>query len=608
MCGIVGYTGPREVSKILLDGLRRLEYRGYDSAGIAVADGNAISLVKCKGRVNDLSYKLIKTPVNGFTGIGHTRWATHGEPSEINSHPHVSGSGKIYLVHNGIIENYVELRKFLQKQGFSFSSETDSEVIAHLVEFHYDGDLKKAVMRAMHELQGSYALSVLSTDHEGMLVVAKKESPLIIGLGVNENFVASDIPAFLEHTDKILVLDDWEVAVITQKRVDVFNQLGSIVEKKEIKVDWTIDAAEKGGFDHFMMKEISEIPSALNAVVSSSIVEGNVHFECLQSDQQLGSTVERVHIVACGTAYHSGLIGRCLIEKLAGIPVDVEVASEFRYRDFMVGKNDLVVVISQSGETLDTLLAMKKAQSCGCKVLAIVNVVGSTIARSADYVLYTSAGPEISVASTKAYNNQVAMLTLFASYLASMRGNIDPLTLKKFNLDLLQLSNNASVLVGNRKKIQEFASEHYNATSIFYLGRGLDYALAMEGSLKLKEISYIHSEAYAGGELKHGTIALIEKGTLCVCAVTQSHLVDKMITNMVEVRTRGALILAITQEQYKDKVGQVADCLITIPNSNDLLSATSAVIPMQLFAYYVAVMKGCDVDKPRNLAKSVTVE
>jgi len=608
MCGIVGYTGPREACDILVDGLRRLEYRGYDSAGVAIANGNAISLVKCKGRVDDLSKKLKGSPLEGGAGIGHTRWATHGEPSEINSHPHVSGFGKIYVVHNGIIENFSELKAFLQEHGYGFSSETDSEVIAHLVEYHYKGDLKEAVMAALHELEGSYAISVLSTDHEGMLIAAKKESPLVIGLGKGEMFIASDIPAVINHTSDFLILEDREIAVLTPNKVELFNHLGVVAEKKEMKVDWVVDSAEKDGFDHFMMKEIYDIPLALSALLNPLIIEGSVRFDKLQLDQQIGSTVERIHFVACGTAYHSAIIGREIIEKLAGIPVDVEVASEFRYRRFLAGKNDLVVIISQSGETLDSLLALKKAKSQGCKVLSIVNVVGSSIARASDYVLYINAGPEISVASTKAYNNQVALLTVFASWLAQMRFSLDPKVLIELNSGLLRMPKLAQEILENRSVIQAFASEHYNANSIFYLGRGVDYALAMEGSLKLKEISYIHSEAYAGGELKHGTIALIEPGTLCVTPVTQGDLIDKMVSNMIEVKSRGAVVFAITQERYREKVSNVADCTVTIPNCDDLLAPALAVIPMQLFAYYVAVLKGCDVDQPRNLAKSVTVE
>lgn len=608
MCGIVGYIGNKDAKPILIDCLKKLEYRGYDSAGIAILNNGVTSVVKSKGRLAVLEEKLNHVTIEGTIGIGHTRWATHGEPSDVNSHPHVSKNGKIAVVHNGIIENYIQIKEFLSAKGYEFKSETDTEVVAHLIEHNYDGDLIKAVLKTLNDLEGAYALGVLSTDHPDMFVAARKDSPLIVGLGKNENYIASDIPAILKYTRDILILEDKEVACITRDKVDIYNHLGEKQQRDIFRVDWDVSAAEKGGFEHFMMKEIFEEPSAVKATISPRIKGNEIVLDKLTITDEMIQNCEKIHIIACGTAYHAGVVGKYIMEKLARIPVEAEIASEFRYRDPIVNENHLTIVISQSGETLDTFMAMREAKKRGSRTLAIVNVVGSSIAREADDVLYTWAGPEIAVASTKAYNTQLSALYLVALLFARKKGLLDDGRYHHYLAQLQQMPDMIDKVLNKREEIQKFASKHFNAKSIFYIGRGLDYALSMEGSLKLKEISYIHSEAYAGGELKHGTIALIEEGTLVVCSLTQDQLFEKMIGNVREVKARGAVVLAITCEKHASDVAKIADSVITIPDVDSLLAPIAAVTSMQLFAYYVAVMKGNDVDKPRNLAKSVTVE
>ncbi|AUS96776.1 glutamine--fructose-6-phosphate transaminase (isomerizing) [Clostridium thermosuccinogenes] len=607
MCGIVGYIGERCAAPILINGLKKLEYRGYDSAGVAVFDNGALKVVKCKGRLKCLEEKVANETLEGKVGIGHTRWATHGEPNDVNSHPHISNSGKIAVVHNGIIENYIKLKEFLQSKGYNFESDTDTEVVAHLVDYNYKGDLKEAVMSTISELEGSYALGVICSDCPDMFLAARKDSPLIVGLGRGENFIASDIPAILEHTRDIYILEDKEIAVLDKDNVKVFNIYGTEVKKEVFHVNWDVAAAEKSGYKHFMMKEMCEEPKVLKDTISPRIKDGKIVLDSINIEPEYLENINRIHIVACGTAYHAGVVGKYLIEKLARIPVEVDVASEFRYRDPLLSDKDLVIIISQSGETIDTLFALRESKRKGARVLSIVNVVGSSIARESDEVLYTWAGPEIAVASTKAYNTQLAVLYLIACDFAKKRGTIDDEQLERIIEQLKEMPSVVDKVLQNKEAIQKFSSEHYNAKSIFFIGRGLDYALSMEGSLKLKEISYIHSEAYAGGELKHGTIALIEKGTLVVCPMTQDDLLEKMISNIREVKARGAVVLAITQEKNKE-VEKVADVVIKIPDVDPLVAPIAAITSMQLFAYYMAVQKGCDVDKPRNLAKSVTVE
>ncbi len=607
MCGIVGYIGKKDSVQILINGLKKLEYRGYDSAGIAVMDEAGVKVVKCKGRLSQLEQKLLGERISGSVGIGHTRWATHGEPNDINSHPHISQSGRIAVVHNGIIENYLDLKRFLAAKGYVFLSDTDTEIIAHLVEYHYRGDLVGAVIETLNELEGSYALGVLCGDRPDMFVAARKDSPLIAGIGDGGNFIASDIPAILEHTRDVYILEDKEIVSLTCDKINIYDIHGMVISKKVYHVAWDVDAAEKDGYEHFMIKEICEEPKVLRDTINARIPGDKIVFDDMKISADYLKKIKKIFIVACGTAYHAGVVGKFAIERLARLPVEVELASEFRYRDPLVDSSTLVIIISQSGETLDSLFALREAKKRGARILSIVNVVGSSIARESDDVLYTRAGPEIAVASTKAYNTQLAVLYLFAVMLALELKQIDDAKAIDLAHKLKKIPDAIGSILSGRERIQRFASQHYNAHSIFFIGRGLDYALAMEGSLKLKEISYIHSEAYAGGELKHGTIALIEKGTLVICSMTQDFLADKMINNIKEVKARGAVVLAIARQSDRN-IDDIADKVIPIPDIEPLLSPIAAVTPMQLFAYYVAVQKGCDVDKPRNLAKSVTVE
>jgi len=608
MCGIVGYVGKRKALPILIDGLKKLEYRGYDSAGVAVYNDYEINVVKSKGRLAVLEEKTASENLTGTLGIGHTRWATHGEPNYINSHPHMSQSENIAVVHNGIIENYLKLKDFLIKKGYTFKSETDTEVIAQLVEYHYKGDLVEAVMETIEELEGSYALGVICKDCSDTFVAAKKDSPLVVGLGDGENYIASDIPAILEHTRDIYILEDKEIVVLKADSVKIMNSFGTEINRDVYHVNWDVSAAEKGGYEHFMMKEMCEEPKCIRDTISPRIKNENIILDDIKITREQLQGIEKIFIVACGTAYHAGVVAKYVIEKLARIPVEVDVASEFRYRDPLVSDKNLVIIISQSGETLDTLAALREAKSRGARILSIVNVVGSSIARESNDLLYTWAGPEIAVASTKAYNTQLCALYLVAIDFAHKLGRISEEMYKSLQTELMKVPDIVDEVLKIKDVVQKFASEHFNAKSIFFIGRGLDYALSMEGSLKLKEISYIHSEAYAGGELKHGTIALIEKGTLVVCPMTQDNLMEKMVSNIVEVKARGAVIMAITTEKNRQQVEKVADVVVNIPDINPLLAPIAAVTPLQLFAYYMAVQKGCDVDKPRNLAKSVTVE
>jgi glucosamine--fructose-6-phosphate aminotransferase (isomerizing) len=622
MCGIVGYVGEKLSLPILINGLKKLEYRGYDSAGVAFIDDESLRIIKKCGRLNILETVLREshyldevTPEEHSSihiGIGHTRWATHGAPSDENSHPHYSGSGRICVVHNGIIENYIELRDALRQKGYTFVSETDSEVLAQLIEYHYStgngqGDLFAAVQTALHEVEGSYGLGVLCADNPDTMIAARKDSPLVIGLGNHENLIASDIPALLSYTREAMILEDREIAILTKDNVRIYDLHANRVEREPIYIDWDAEAAEKGGFEHFMMKEINEEPKALQNTIAPKIRGGDINMEGFPFTREDLQKAKSIHIVACGTAFYAGNVGKYVIEKLCRIPVITDVASEFRYRDPIIDENSIVIIISQSGETLDTLAAMREAKRRGAKTMAIVNVVGSSIARDADYVVYTAAGPEIAVASTKAYNTQVASLNLLAVKMAFMLGTIDQDQYLTYQKELLEIPGKVQQVLAMQDDIQRFASQHFNAESIFFIGRGLDYALSMEASLKLKEISYIHSEAYPGGELKHGTIALIEKGTLVVCPLTQDALIDKMLSNIQEVKARGAVILGICTEK-QPKVAEVCDQVFVIPDIDPLFSPCVAVTPCQMFAYYMAVYKGCDVDKPRNLAKSVTVE
>jgi len=589
MCGIIGCTGDFNTADVLLDGLRKLEYRGYDSAGIAVMCNGKIEVIKCKGRISGLSEKIKGSDFSSCnSGIGHTRWATHGEPNDINSHPHISDSGLFCVVHNGIIENYVEIREDLIENGYKFLSETDSEVIAHLLEFNYEGDVIRAIHDTVSQLEGSYALGVICSVTPDKIYSARKDSPLVLGMTPSGGLIASDIPAILGHTRDIFIAEDGEIACIGTDEISFYNSLGLLIDKDSITVDWEAGAAEKGGYEHFMLKEIHEEPEAVRKTLANK-----------ELNELVITRPERIYIIACGTAYHAGVVGKYIIEETAGIPVEVDLASEFRYKNPIIGANSLAVIISQSGETIDTLFAMRKAKELGARVLALVNVVGSSIAREADDVFYTRAGPEIAVASTKAYSTQLAAIFMLAGRLSG--GMIS-------ESDLNKIPGMLESILEHKDAVQRYASELYGGKSIFFIGRGLDYALSMEGSLKLKEISYIHSEAYAGGELKHGTIALIEEGTPVICSMTQPHIFSKMASNLMEVKARGARVLVITTEKLASKAREITDMVLIIPDVLPVLAPITAVTPMQLFAYYCSVLKGCDVDKPRNLAKSVTVE
>ena len=611
MCGIIGYVGHQEAAPILLDGLERMEYRGYDSAGIAVRTIDGLQVKKSKGRLQVLS-DMVRggADLPGTLGIGHTRWATHGEPNDINAHPHVSEGGNIALVHNGIIENYMELKDYLMSKGVKFTSETDSEVVAQLLEFHYNEchDILEAVGRVLRRIEGSYALGIISSDMPDALIAARKDSPLILGYGADGNYIASDVTAVIMYTREVAYMDDGEIAVITPDGINVFTSEMDPVEKEHKTVDWDVSAAEKGGYPHFMFKEIMEQPDAIRRTVFPRIRDGRVVLDDITITKEYLDSVTKVFIVACGSSYHVGMVSKYNWERLLRRPVEVALASEFRYSDPLVDENSLVIIISQSGETLDTMAAMREAKRRGGRILAIVNVVGSSIAREADDVLYTWAGPEIAVATTKAYSTQLALMDLVGLYLADLEGTVSAEEYAAVVEELQLLPEKMEKVLEKKEDIQYFASRYFNHNSVFFIGRNLDYAMGMEGSLKLKEISYIHSEAYASGELKHGTISLVESGTLVVGLGTYVPLFDKAMSNVVEVKARGAEVLAVTVESMKEKMEKNADAIVAVPDTHLVVQPSLGIVPLQLFSYYVALMRGCDIDKPRNLAKSVTVE
>lgn len=609
MCGIVGYIGQKEVVPILIDGLKRLEYRGYDSAGVTVYQDGKLNTTKAVGRLSKLEQILSESPLPGNLGIGHTRWATHGRPSDRNAHPHQDCNRKISVVHNGIIENYIHLKEWLQEKGHMFTSETDTEVIPHLIEEFFKGDLAAAVREALKKIEGAFGLVVVSDDCPDKFVVARKASPLIIGLGQGENFVASDIPAILPYTRETYILNDGEMAVISAAEVVVTDFSGNPVQKSVYHVAWDMEAAEKGGFEDFMLKEIHEQPRAIRDTLAGKLDlnEMKVTLPEVKLTPEFVKELSKVHIVACGTAYHAGLVGKYLIEKLARIPVEVDVASEFRYRNPIVAKDSLTIIISQSGETADTLAAMREAKQLGSRILAITNVVGSSVAREAEDLILTLAGPEIAVASTKAYTTQLLSVSLFAIYLAQHRGTISDNDRLALVQALQNMPNQIEKVLNTETKIKDFADDFKGCEDIFFIGRGLDYAVSQEGALKLKEISYIHAEAYAAGELKHGTLALIIEGVPVFALVTQGDLYDKMISNIKEVKARDATVVAVANAG-DNETGKSVDYVLHIPLTHSMLTPILSVVPLQLFAYYAAKARGCDVDKPRNLAKSVTVE
>lgn len=608
MCGIVGYFGLREAAPILVEGLEKLEYRGYDSAGVAILSEEGIEVSKCKGRLANLENRLMENPLEGNIGIGHTRWATHGEPSDVNSHPHSNAKVSVSVVHNGIIENYLRLRDWLTSKGYEFLSETDTEVIPNLIDYYYKGNLIEAVMKAVSKMEGSYAIGVVCSKEPDKLVAVRKDSPLIVGLGKDEYFIASDIPAVLNHTRDIYLLEDKEFVVLTKDGVTILNEMGETINKEVYHVTWNADAAEKGGYEDFMLKEIHEQPKAIKDTLTSRIsLDHDIVLDKITITEETLKNIDRIYMVACGTAYHAAVVGKYVIEKLAKIPVEVDIASEFRYRDPLITEKSLIMVVSQSGETADTLAVLRDGKKKGARVIAITNVVGSSASREADDVLYTWAGPEIAVASTKAYVTQLIAMYIIALHFASLKKTLSQDEIYNIKKALLELPALAEETLNHKDVLQKFASQTYMERDMFFLGRGLDYAVSMEGSLKLKEISYIHSEAYAGGELKHGPIALIEKGTVVIATLTQKDLIDKMVSNIKEVVTRGAKVMAITIEGNKD-IEKTVDSVIYIPETLDILSPVLSVISLQLISYYMAKQKACDVDKPRNLAKSVTVE
>lgn len=606
MCGIVGYIGKGRAVPVLLNGLSKLEYRGYDSAGISVYE-DGIRTIKAKGRLANLAEKLQGQEHPAQIGIGHTRWATHGAPSDRNSHPHNSRNGKISVVHNGIIENYLELKKELEEKGYPFVSETDTEVVAQLFEDLYDGDMISTTAKLLHRVRGAYALGILCSDHPDTLIAVRKDSPLLIGLGDGENYIASDIPALLEYTRDYYLMEENEIAVLRKDSVHLYDLDGKEIHKEVYHVTWDVAAAEKGGYDYFMMKEIMEQPEALKKTIQPRLHENEVQLAELSLTAAEIKACGRIHIVACGSAWHAGIVGKYVLEEITRIPVEVDIASEFRYRNPILQKGDLCIIISQSGETADTLAALREAKKNGIKVLSIVNVVGSSIARESDDVLYTWAGPEIAVATTKGYTTQLSVLYLIALHFARLRGTMADAAYHAAVAELAKLPERTAEILKLDANMAEIAKHYAFGKDVFIIGRGLDYAAAMEASLKLKEISYLHSEAYAAGELKHGTISLIEEGTPVVAIATQESLFEKLLSNVKEVKARGAKVLAIVPEGSA-AMEEVADDVVYLPRAGSLFTASYNVLPMQLFAYYIAVARGCDVDKPRNLAKSVTVE
>ncbi len=608
MCGIVGYSGNQQAAPILMEGLRKLEYRGYDSAGVAVCDEGKIQVYKTRGRLNVLA-ELIHDgkDVRGCVGIGHTRWATHGEPSDLNSHPHVSTSGRFAVVHNGIIENYMKLKEKLIHRGYRFVSDTDTEIVANMVDYYYNGNMLQTMAKVLHRLEGSYALGVICQDAPDEIIAVRKDSPLVVGLSEEGNYIASDIPAILSHTRTMMQLQDDEIVVLRKNGVKVYNTDLEEIPKEPFTVTWDVSSAEKGGYEHFMFKEIMEQPAAVRNTVHPRIQNGTVAFEGLHFTQEELAHFQKIFIVACGSAYHVGVLGKYIIEATVRIPTEAVLASEFRYCNPLVDAHTLMIVISQSGETADTLAALREGKRLGARILSIVNVVGSSIANLSDDVIYTWAGPEIAVATTKAYSTQLSVIYMLALYFAGLRQTRTPQEIREHLAALEKLPDQIQEILEDYKYLQYLASLFYNNHSIFFIGRNLDYGVALEGSLKLKEISYIHSEAYAAGELKHGTISLIEEGTLVVALTTGDQLKDKMISNMKEVKARGATVLAIAK-RGNTEIKEVADHVFYIPDGDAFIIPSLTVVPLQIFAYYVASLKGYDIDKPRNLAKSVTVE
>ena len=614
MCGIVGFIGQEQAAPILLDGLAHLEYRGYDSAGVAVISAQGkLQVEKAVGRLKILSKQIHGgADLEGCIGLGHTRWATHGAPNIINSHPHVSENGKFAVIHNGIIENYVEIKEFLIGQGIRFKSETDTEVVAQLLEFYYNEchDFLEAVGRVLRRIEGAYALGMLCADCPDRIIAARKDAPLLLGYGKGCNFLASDVTAIIKHTRDVAYMEDGEVAVLTREGIEVYDALEQKVEKKHFTIDWEVSAAEKGGYQHFMLKEIMEQPEALRRAISPRIKDGRVVFDDLKLPVEKMREFTRIFIVACGSSYHVGMIGKYNLEHLLRRNVEVVLASEFRYSDPIVDDKSLVIVISQSGETLDTMAALREAKKRGAYILSIVNVVGSSIARESDDVLYTWAGPEIAVATTKAYSTQLAVLDMIGLAFGEVLGTVKKEEYNEAVAELQKLPEKMEQFLASEscEAIPKYASQYFNHNSVFFIGRNLDYALGLEGSLKLKEISYIHSEAYASGELKHGTISLIEDGTLVIALGTYAPLFDKAMSNVVEVKARGADVLALATESHRGEMAKTVENVITIPDTAQMLLPSLGVVPLQLLAYYIALQRGCDIDKPRNLAKSVTVE
>ena len=609
MCGIVGYVGPKQAAPFLLEGLRKLEYRGYDSAGIAVYNGANITLEKCMGRLDSLEKKIEGHIPQGHLGIGHTRWATHGRPSDTNAHPHADCHGDFVVVHNGIVENYLHIKERLIEKGHKFLSETDTEVVAHLVEEYYEGDFVEAVKKVLAEIRGSYSLVFISKHEPDKIICTKQDNPLVIGLGEGENFIASDIPAIIHRTRRTFILSDGEMAVVTKDSVWVTNRQGTPVSKKVFEVNWDAEAAEKGGYDHFMIKEIIEQPKAFRDTMTARVNKdtNTISFDELKWTREEVAGIKKIMITACGTAYHAGLVGKYYLEQLARIPVEVDIASEFRYRNPLVDSSTLVIIISQSGETSDSLAALKEAKRLGARTLAVTNVVGSSIAREADQVIYTWAGPEIAVASTKAYTTQLLVMLMVSLYLAGLRESLPAERLQQIVAELRNLPQKADAFLANGQAVKTFAELYGFNEDVFFIGRSLDYAVAMEGALKLKEISYIHAEAYAAGELKHGTLALIIEGVPVIALATQMDVYEKTLSNIKEVKARDAVVIGLAMEG-DDQIKKYVDHTIFIPATEKYLAPILAVIPLQLLAYYAAVTRGCDVDKPRNLAKSVTVE
>ena len=608
MCGIVGFTGSQNAAPILLDGLKKLEYRGYDSAGIAVLGEKGIHMVKASGMIKNLDAKIKGgAALPGHAGIGHTRWATHGEPTDVNAHPHMSNDNKFAVVHNGIIENYAQLREELKGKGFQFKSETDTEVIVHLMDMYYEGDLNKAVLKTISRLEGAYALGILCSEEGGRIVAARQSAPLIVGVGIGENYFASDVTALVAHTKNVIYMEDGEIADITPENITIYDTTGKVLEKTVTRIAWDIAAAEKGGYEHFMLKEIMEQPHAIKSTIEPRIKDGEIVLDDFSlSDEDL-KQINKIMITACGSAFYAGSVGKYVIEELCRIPVEADLASELRYRNPLVDEHTLLVVVSQSGETADTIAAMKECKARGARVLAIVNVVGSTIAKLADDVVYTWAGPEIAVATTKGYTTQVAVMDMLAVYLARRLGRLDDAQNKELVDAILQFPSLIQRSIDLNPNLPSLAEKYHSHNDVFFIGRNLDYAASMEGSLKLKEISYLHSEAYAAGELKHGTIALIEKGRPVVALACYETLFDKMMSNIKEVKARGAQVLAVVLEGNRQIFAE-ADDVIFVPRTKEIFNTLPEIVPLQLFAYYVAKANGCAIDKPKNLAKSVTVE